>query len=98
MSTSEQITKEVKTRVAPGDVEAMIVGETYTVLPSGKKVICELTLRNGFTVEGSAGVVDIANFDMELGKKFSRQRALDQVWMLAGYELQTHLHNLRRST
>ena len=43
-------------RVTPEQVEAAIIGETYTVLPNGRTTVCQLTLDNGFTVEGmSAG-------------------------------------------
>lgn len=75
-------------RLSPADIDVVIVGETYTVLPSGKCMVCELTLRNGFTVRGEASVVSRANFDEEIGKKVSRQKAREQVWPLEGYLLQ----------
>lgn len=46
-------------RVTMDDVLAEIVGETYTVLPSGRVTVCELTLKNGFTVRGESAVVFI---------------------------------------
>jgi hypothetical protein len=73
-------------------VEAQVVDKTFTLLPSGKKMICELTLKNGFTVTGEAGVVDKENFVQEIGERLSYQRALDNVWPLLGYEMQTRLH------
>lgn len=73
-------------------VEAQVVDKTFTMLPSGKKMICELTLKNGFTVTGEAGVVDKENFVQEIGERLSYQRALDNVWPLLGYEMQTRLH------
>ncbi len=73
-------------------VEAQVVDKTFTLLPSGKKMICELTLKNGFTVTGEAGVVDKENFVQEIGERLSYQRALDNVWPLLGYEMQTKLH------
>lgn len=73
-------------------VEAQVVDKTFTLLPSGKKMICELTLKNGFTVTGEAGVVDKENFMQEIGERLSYQRALDNVWPLLGYEMQTRLH------
>jgi len=39
-------------RLTPQDVDDTIKAETYTTLPSGKVMVCELTLRNGFTVRG----------------------------------------------
>ena len=73
-------------------VEAQVVDKTFSLLPSGKKMICELTLKNGFTVTGEAGVVDKENFVQEIGERLSYQRALDNVWPLLGYEMQTRLH------
>lgn len=73
-------------------VEEQVVDKTFTLLPSGKKMICELTLKNGFTVTGEAGVVDKENFVQEIGERLSYQRALDNVWPLLGYEMQTKLH------
>ena len=73
-------------------VEENIIGKTFTLLPSGKKMVCELTLKNGFTVTGEAGVVDKENFVQEIGERLSYQRAFDKVWYLLGYEMQTKLH------
>lgn len=78
-------------RVTPEKVDAAIVSETYTVLPSGKCMICELTLRNGFTVRGEASAVSKENFNEEIGRKVSRSKARDQIWQLEGYLLQDRL-------
>ena len=78
-------------RLSPSDIDAAIVGETYTTLPSGKVMVCELTLRNGFTVRGEAATVSKANFNEEIGRKISRENARDKVWELEGYLLQQRL-------
>lgn len=78
-------------RVTLEQVEAAIIGETYTVLPNGRTTVCQLTLDNGFTVEGMSACVSIENFNAELGNKYSRQRAVDQVWQLLGFRLQDAL-------
>lgn len=74
-------------RVSPKDVDAEIVGETFTVLPSGRVTVCELTLRNGFTVTGESATVFIQNFDAEIGQRIARQNARDKIWPLLGYAL-----------
>lgn len=57
-----------------------------------RHTICILTLANGFTVVGiNEGPVSAANFDPELGRKLARQKAVDQVWPLLGYELRSKL-------
>ncbi|MDP3133424.1 MAG: Gp49 family protein, partial [Burkholderiaceae bacterium] len=78
-------------RLFPADIDAVIVGETFTVLPSGKVMVCELTLRNGFTVRGEAATVSKANFNEEIGKTVSRENARKKIWELEGYLLQERL-------
>lgn len=79
-------------RLTPESIDAVIVGETFTVLPSGKVMVCELTLRNGFTVRGEAATVSKANFDHEIGQRISRDNARGKVWEMEGYLLQEQLH------
>lgn len=78
-------------RLRPADIDAVIIGETFTVLPSGKSMVCELTLSNGFTVRGESACVSKENFDVELGQKISRESARNKVWELEGYRLQCSL-------
>ena len=57
-----------------------------------RHTVCILTLRNGFTVVGvNEGPVSAANFDQELGRKLAREKAVDQIWPLMGYELRSRL-------
>lgn len=78
-------------RLRPADIDAAILGETFTILPSGKVMVCELTLVNGFTVRGESACVSIANFDEGIGMKISRENARNKVWELEGYRLQCDL-------
>ena len=78
-------------RLSPADIDAAIVGETFTTLPSGKVMVCELTLRNGFTVRGEAATVSKENFNEEIGQRISRENARKKVWELEGYLLQEKL-------
>lgn len=97
--TDEAIEQEIQAkgltapRLTPADIDAAIIGETFTVLPSGRTTICELTLRNGYTVRGESSCVSIENFDRELGEKISRQDAKSKVWQLEGYLLRQRLHD-----
>lgn len=95
MSSSEQVLEaEIQQRglnaprLKPEDIDSEIVGETYTLLPSGKTMVCELTLRNGFTVTGESSVVSKENFREDIGKTISRERARNKIWELEGYLLQ----------
>jgi hypothetical protein len=79
-------------RLKPEDIDNVIMSETYTMLPSAKSMVCELTLRNGFTVRGESSVVSKANFDQEIGRKISRENARNKIWELEGYLLQQRLY------
>lgn len=72
-------------------VQAAIKGETYTVLPDGRTTICQLTLDNGFTVDGKSACVSIANFNEALGNKYSREDAVSKVWAFLGFRLADEL-------
>ena len=80
-------------RVTLEQVRLAIASDTYTVLPSGKVMVCELTLYNGFTVRGECAVVDAANFRADIGREMSRKRAEDKVWEVLGFQLQDRLHH-----
>jgi len=69
-----------------------IVSETYTTLPSGKVLVCELMLENGFSVRGEAAVVSKENFNEEIGRKISKENAINSIWQLEGYLLQEELY------
>lgn len=81
----------VAPRLTPAHIDSVIADRTWTILPSAKCIICEITLTNGFTVRGEASVVSKANFDLEIGKKISFEDARDKIWQLEGYLLQEKL-------
>ena len=80
-------------RLSPKQIDAVIVDETYTELPSGKCMICEITLKNGYTVRGESACVSKENFDKDIGFKISRQDARKKIWGLEAYLLQQRLHD-----
>ena len=98
MSDEQAIEKEIQAkdlnapRLRPEDIDAAIVSETYTVLPSGKAMICELILRNGFSVRGESACVSKENFNEEIGRKVAFDDARSKVWLLEGYLLQERIH------
>jgi hypothetical protein len=78
-------------RVTVDEVHACIKAESYTVLPNGRTTVCQLTLDNGFTVEGYSAAVSVENFDVELGRKVSRANAVNHIWPLLGFRLRDKL-------
>lgn len=54
--------------------------------------ICVLITKNGTKVIGvNEGPVSPENFDADMGKRMARQKAIDQLWPMLGYELRTKL-------
>ena len=77
MKEEEQIEADIKEkglnapRLSPGDIDEVVVSEEFILMPSGKAMVCELTLRNGFTVRGESACVSRENFDDDIGRKIS---------------------------
>lgn len=97
--TDDQVELEVQAkglnkapRLTPQDINSAITGEFYTILPDHRTTVCCLILKNGFSVTGTSSVVSIQNFDVELGRKIARAKAIDKVWELEAYLLQDKIY------
>lgn len=56
--------------------------------------ICVLITKNGTKLVGAnEGPVSPENFNPDLGRKYARQKAIDQLWPMLGYELRSKLAN-----
>lgn len=54
--------------------------------------ICVLVLENGTKVVGvNEGPVSSENFDRAMGKMLARDKAVNQIWSMLGYELRSKL-------
>ena len=78
----------MKNTVTIEKIESIILKENY-IKVGLKTVIAILILENGFEIIGTSACVDPNNFDFEIGKKYAREKAIDQIWMLEGYLLQS---------
>ena len=72
-------------RLTPEYIDSVIDSVTYTQLPSGRTMICELTLANGFTIRGESTVVSIENFNLAVGQDVAFNDARNKVWQLEAY-------------
>ena len=94
MSTENEIEKELNEkglnapRLCPADIDKVIKSKTFINLPSGKCMICEITLTNGYTVRGESACVSSENFNQEIGEKISFEDARKKIWGLEAYLLQ----------
>ena len=77
----------MKNKVMIEDVNAAITNVTYTLLPNGRTTVCQVTVKDCFTVEGTSACVDIANYNEEVGNTLAFKEAVNKVWQLLGYEL-----------
>lgn len=98
MEDSVEDTSSDAPRITLLDVLAAIVGETFTVLPNGRTTVCQLTLDNGFTVEGTSACVSLANFDPVKGNAIAKANALDQVWKMLGFRLSDRMANMVKTS
>ena len=101
MDNVEQLIQEkglTAPRITPEHIESLIVDKTFTVLPSGKVMVCDLLLKNGFSVRGESSCVSKENFDHEVGMIVSYRNAVDEIWPLEGYLLQQSLYEAAQTT
>ncbi len=80
-------------RLNPAHIDAQIRDRQFHVFEPSKKTVCCLTLRNGFTVLGEAGVVSPENFNEEIGQDVAFKNAREKIWQLEDYLLKEHLHH-----
>lgn len=71
------------------DVLDKLLSVTYTLLPSGVAIVCEITFKNLHTVHGIAKVVDMENFDLHVGRKAAYNKALDAAFEFIAYDMHT---------
>lgn len=78
---------QIPSQLTVSDIHAAIARTDYTVLPGSTTTVCQLTLKNGYTVTGTSACVDPAKFNVALGEKYAYEKAFDKVWELEGYLL-----------
>lgn len=79
-------------RVTLESMCAKIAAEEYYNPPLCPELtVCFLRMTNGFVLIGKSAPADAKNFNPELGRKFSREDAIRQIWPLEGYALRDRL-------
>lgn len=82
----------MENKVTLEGIKSKIKAECFMVLPDGRTTLCILSLENGFTVKGMSACVDSTNFDLDIGRKWAYEDAVQQIWPLEGYLLAEKLH------
>lgn len=80
--------------ISAADVNANIDSITYTTMPSGKSIVCELILKNGFTVRGESAVMRKENFKEEIGRELAYQDAWKKIWGYMAYNLAQNIYTV----
>lgn len=75
-------------KLTMGDILDTVLKADYWRLGESTTTICQLTLRNGFTVIGQSACIDPLEFNKSVGEKVAWDNALEKVWELEGYLLQ----------
>lgn len=89
-----------KPRVTLDQIKTLIDHEEYHIFDnaseSGERypalTVCVLTLKNGYKVVGHSACADPENFNEELGHKIAKDKAIGEIWPLAGFLLRDRLH------
>jgi cell division protein YceG involved in septum cleavage len=74
-------------QVTLDQIYGKIRSESYVVLNDGRTTVCQLTLQNGYTVNGMSACVDAKDFDRDTGRKYAYENAVQAIWPLEGYLL-----------
>lgn len=97
MNNEKEIEAEIKAagltapRVTLEHIDSLIHTCTFTNLPDGRTIICQLTLENGFTVTGESACVSKENFNQRIGNNIAYDNARNKIWELEGYLLKQKL-------
>lgn len=79
--------EQIPNRVTVSDMQAKVKMAVYQRLEGTTTTICQITLKNGYTLIGTSACVDPKEFNQALGEKFAYERAFEQMWALEGYLL-----------
>ena len=89
--TNEQLADAIADRPHPkvtkDGMESKIAKVDYMIFPGTTCTICNITLKNGFSVRGESACVDARNFNMQIGQEIAYRNAFNQLWQLEGYLL-----------
>lgn len=79
-------------RISLDSIKAKIQSEDYFHPESIPHMcVCVMLMENGFAVVGKSAPADADNYDEELGRKFSREDAIRQLWPLEAYSLRDRM-------
>lgn len=80
--------KNLPNKVTPGAIEHILAQSKTEFVKLGKKTThCMITVPSGFEITGESSCIDPTEYTQVLGEKFSKERAVQTLYMLEGYML-----------
>lgn len=73
--------------IKPADIERFIAAEDAEKLGT-KTTIVSIRTITGFESHGLSSCVDPSRYDVNIGKKFAKEKAIDAIWAGLGFVLQ----------
>lgn len=93
--TLEQAKAVVATKTAPrvteDSIKAKIANVRYIHEDATGLTICLIKMQNGWVSTGVSAPASLANYDMEVGKRYAYDNAFKPLWQLEGYLLRERL-------
>lgn len=85
----------IPTAVTLNDMMAKVERVVYTVLLDSTTTICQLVMRNGYSVLGTSACVDKTKYNRAEGEKYAYEDAINKLWPLEGYLLAETRHLMK---
>lgn len=82
----------IPNKLTMADILDAVDRADYWRLGDSTTTICQLTLKNGFTVTGQSACIDPLEYNRSIGEKVAWENALEKIWELEGYLLQQRRH------
>ena len=87
--TSEEIARRAAVhtgfKLSTDAVKSLIKSTVFLQIEETTMTVCVLVLNSGSAIIGQFSCIDPANFDIEIGRTFAYQDALDQLMQREGY-------------
>lgn len=68
-------------------IESCIKDCKYHHFEGTTTTVCLLTLDNGYTIVGKSACVDPSIFNVDIGRKWAKDDAINQCWAYLGFRL-----------
>ena len=76
-------------------IDRLMETAEYEILTAFDKcTIVVAKLENGFILTESSACVDPANYNVELGVRYAKDKIRERLWEMEGYALQKNVHKL----